>query len=69
LGILGKGFWVGEEHKLVKNTYLNQNREIDFEANPIFSPMIAILDLYFMSPLNKNHNDLHKKPADAAGGQ
>jgi hypothetical protein len=51
LGILSRGFWVGEEHKLVKNTYHNAMNEIDFDANPIFSPMIAILDLYFMSPL------------------
>lgn len=51
LGILSRGFWVGEEHKLVKNTYHNNMNEIDFDANPIFSPMIAILDLYFMSPL------------------
>jgi len=52
LGILSRGFWFGEEHKLVKNTYHNAQNEIDFEANPIFSPMIAILDLYFMSPLS-----------------
>ncbi|TNV84319.1 hypothetical protein FGO68_gene6078 [Halteria grandinella] len=52
LGILSRGFWFGEEHKLVKNTYHNAQHEIDFEANPIFSPMIAILDLYFMSPLS-----------------
>lgn len=51
LGIVSKGFWVGEEHKLVKNTYSSAADNYELEANQVFSPMIAILDLYFMSPL------------------
>lgn len=48
LGILSKGFWIGEEFKLVKNQYTT-NLESDIQS-PIFSPMIAILDVYYMNP-------------------
>ena len=43
LGIVQKGFWIGEEFKLFRNQY--SNSETAFESGH-FSPMMAILDLY-----------------------
>lgn len=48
LGILSKGFWVGEELKLVKNNYTPASEEQPHNA--IFSPLVAILDIFFLQP-------------------
>jgi hypothetical protein len=51
LGVLGKGFWLGEESTLVKNTYINMKDPLHADLDEkSFSPMMAILDLYFMNP-------------------
>ena len=62
IGVLGKGFWIGEESKLVKNAY-SPGEHIE---KPVpFSPMMAILDLYFLSPqLKKAQDEKAKREKD-----
>lgn len=57
IGVLGKGFWFGEESKLVKNTYSTGTDMAPPEKPAPFSPMMAILDLYYMSPQLKKAQD------------
>lgn len=49
LGIVQKGFWIGEEYKLQKNQYVNEF-EGEVETG-YFSQMMGILDLYFKSQM------------------
>lgn len=45
--MLGRGFWLGEELKLVSNTY----NPVENQFEPaVFSPMVAILDLFYLNP-------------------